>query len=113
MQLLLDAINHQRSTAGYSPNRTIIRKFKNESEALQEAAELIQNILAECLERRLPIDDALAALHVATIKKSKLTDKDYQKIIEASRAEPALKIRQTRSVKNASLLQKIEMMAKK
>lgn len=108
MQILLDAIAHQRATADYNPSRTIVRKFKNEGEALQEAAELIQNIIAECLERNLPIDEALVALHVATLKKIKLTDKDYSKIIEENRSEPISKIRQSRSVKNASLLRKID-----
>ena len=108
MQILLDAIAHQRATADYNPSRTIVRKFKNDSEALQEAAELIQNIIAECLERNLPIDEALVALHVATLKRVKLTDKDYSKIIEENRSEPISKIRQSRSVKNASLLRKID-----
>lgn len=107
MQLLIDSIAHQMSH-GFKQNRNLLKKFKSEGHALQEATELIQAILAECVERQLPIDDALAALHVATLRKSTLTDKDYVKIIDASRSESSSKIRQTRTDKHKSLLRKIE-----
>lgn len=112
MQLLIDSVKYQREK-GLNTNRVIVRKIKDDGEALREAAEQIRAIISECIERDLPIDDALAALHVATLKGESLNKDHYSRIIDAARAEPTSKIRQARSAQNVSLLKKIEMQSKK
>jgi len=108
MQLLIDAVRYQRDHAKLNTNRIVIRKIKNDGEALKEAAEQIRSLISECIERDLPIDDALAALHVATIKGGTLNKEQYESIIETARLPSTSKIKQSRSDANMSLLKKIE-----
>lgn len=112
MQLLIDSVRYQVEK-GFKNPRIVLRKIKDEGEALQEAAEQIRCLIAECIERNLPIDDALAALHVATLKGNRPNKDDYKNIIEKSRNEPAAKIKQAGSKNIMNLLRKIELESKK
>lgn len=112
MQLLIDSVKYQRER-GLNTNRHIIRKFKDDAEALKEASEVIRTVISECIERNLPIDDALAALHVATVKNQSFSTENYQKIIDESRQDKSIKIKQHRTANTTSLLRKIEEQAKK
>jgi len=110
MKMLIDAVRYQREK-GLNTNRHIIRKFKDDSEALKEAAEIIRTVVSECIERNLPIDDALAVMHIATLNNRTLTIEEYTRIIEASKENvgPSLnKIRQHDRGNSASLYKKID-----
>ena len=107
MQMIIDAIRLQISK-GWVNNRINIRKIKSDAGALQEAAETIRSLIAECIERQLPIDEALAALHVATIKNIPLDAKAYQQIVEVSRTEQVSVIRQQRTAQHKNFLKQVE-----
>lgn len=113
MQLLIDCVKHQQATGGYQRNRVVISKIKNESEALQEAVELLRTILSECIERDLPIDDAFAALHKATVNKDTLTKKNYEQLIKTARMPKNSAFKQSASRQNLGLLNKIQQKYKK
>lgn len=104
MQILIDAVKYQRAN-GLNTNRHIIRKIKNDEEALKEATELVRAIISECIERNLPIDDALAALHFATIQK---TEVDYAALLAKHRNEDTSRLRQARAASNTGFLKQIE-----
>lgn len=113
MQLIIDCIKHQQSTGNYQRNRVVIAKIKNEGEALQEAVELIRTIISECIERNLPLDDAFAALHKATVNKDTLTKKNYEQLIKTARMPKNTVFKQSGSERNLSLLKKIQQEYKK
>lgn len=104
MHLLIDSVKYQKEN-GFVSNRHPLAKIKSDSAALKEAAEMIRGILSECIDRKLPIDDAFAALHVATVKNKPLTEDDYKKMLEKSKDERTSQIKQNRST--VSLLKKI------